>query len=114
MKKAMKQILFIACFLISQNCFSQNFHDSLIKHYVADTSKPILYCGHGFETLVYSKADKIFEKTFKVTYTIVGCIQFYPVEVMLFHNKAIAQFLDRKFGSKWRHTLRTDVFGVTN
>ena len=110
----MKQILFVAFFLISLNCFSQSVHDSLVKHYVADTSKPILYCGEGFETLAYSKADKIFEKKFKVNYTIVGCIQLYSVEVMSFHNKAIAQFLDRKFGLTWRDALRPDVYGINN
>jgi hypothetical protein len=113
-KKAMKQILFIASFLISQNCFSQNLQDSLIKNYAADTSKPTLYCGSGYETLAYSEADKSFEKQYKVKYTIVGCIQIYSVEGMSFHNKAIAQFFDRKFGLKWRDALRSDVLGVTN
>lgn len=110
----MKAIFFIACFISSFNCFSQNHHDSLIKNYVADTSKPTLYCGSGLETLVYKKEDKSFEKQYRVRYTIVGCILIYPVEVMSFHNKSIAQFLDRKFGLKWRNELRPDVFGITN
>ncbi len=110
----MKPVFFIACFVSSLNCFSQNLHDSLIKYYVADTSKPTLYCGSGLENLVYRQADKSFEKQYKVRYKIVGCIQIYPVEIMSFHNKAIAQFLDRKFGLKWRDILRSDVFGITN
>jgi hypothetical protein len=110
----MKQIMFIFCFSISINCFSQNLQDSLTKNYVADTTNPILYCGQGLETLVYSKADKIFEKKFKVNYTIVACIQLYTPEVMSFHNKTIAQFLDRKFGLKWRDTLRPDVYGMSS
>ena len=81
---------------------------------MADTSKPTLYCGSGLETLVYRKVDKSFEKQYKIRYTIVGCVLIYPVEVMSFHNKAIAQFLDRKFGLKWRDGLRPDVFGITN
>ena len=109
----MRQTLFIIFSLLTTSCFSQNLQDSLAKHYVADTSKPLLYCGSGLETLVYSKADKSFEKQYNVKYDIVGCVQIYFVEVMSFHNKAIAQFLDRKYGLSWRNKLRSDVFGIS-
>ncbi len=113
-QKNMKLAFFIVCFISSINCFGQSLHDSLVKPLAADTSKPTLYCGNGLETLIYSKADKSFEKQYKIRYKIVGCIQIYSIKEMADHNKAIAQFLDRKFNPKWREGLRPDVFGVTN
>lgn len=80
---------------------------------MAYTTEPTIYCGSGYATLIYGESDKLFEKQYKVRYIIVGCLRDYTVEEMSFHNKSIAKFLDRKFGSKWRAGLRPDVFGIT-
>ena len=60
---------------------------------------------------VHIKGQENFEKKYKVKYHEFGCIA--PIKTcVLMYNKVIFEYLDKKFGKKWRNDVRADVLGL--
>ena len=55
-----------------------------------------------------SRSDKRFERNFGVKYLDFGCTP--PImDCILIYNQRIFEFLDNKYGSSWRNSVRSDV-----
>jgi len=60
---------------------------------------------------MHIKGQENFEKKYEVKYHEFGCIA--PIKTcVLMYNKVIFEYLDKKFGKKWRDDVRTDVLGL--
>ena len=58
--------------------------------------------------LAKSRSDKRFERNFGVKYLDFGCTP--PIiDCILIYNQRIFEFLDNKYGSSWRNSVRSDV-----
>ncbi len=113
-KKHFMKIVFITLIsFVSTSSFSQSIQDTIVAKSVINYDKLTLYCGVGIEVQIFTKADKIFEHTFKVQYIINGCMPSLSNEKMSTNNKLVSNYLDKKYGIMWRKQLRTDVLAIT-
>jgi hypothetical protein len=73
-------------------------------------NKPKLILVSGISPIIYSTDNK-FEKKFKVKYSEFGCLS-PSKECVIQYNKTIFEYLDKKYGGKWRKEVRKDVIGL--
>jgi hypothetical protein len=91
------------------NCYSfPHFSEKTAQDDVA-AGRPKLLLTGGIAPLVYSNQVK-FEKKYKVEYFDFNCTSDLN-ECILSYNKVIFDFLDKKYGTKWRKEVRKDVIG---
>lgn len=79
-----------------------------VLHIKEDT--PGLIVKGGIAPVIY-ESDQKFKKEFIVEYIILGC-EVPPNECITSYNQTIFNFLDKKYGKKWRKTVRKDVVGL--
>lgn len=60
---------------------------------------------------IYYKGQEKFEQKYKIKYYDFGCVPEDCFECFEIYNKIIFKYLDKKFGKKWRKTVRKDVLG---
>ena len=75
-------------------------------------NKPKLLLSGGIAPVIYH-SDKKFERKFKVGYYDFGCMP-EAQECMTEYNQIIFEYLDSKYGNKWREMVRSDVIGLNN
>ena len=110
----MQKLILICGLFASINSFAQSVPDSANSGDIAlEGMKNIFYCGVGEAPMILSKEDRLFEKQFETGYYIIGCLLPFSRETMIDHNKAVAELLDKKYGTAWRKKLRTDVPGIS-
>jgi len=110
----MRKLLLVCGLFFSINSFAQSITDSAARDRITlKNMENIFYCGIGEAPMILSKEDRYFEKQFKTGYLIIGCLLPFSRETMIDHNKAVAELLDKKYGTAWRKKLRTDVAGVS-
>lgn len=64
----------------------------------------------GIAPAIY-KSDSKFERKFNVKYFDFGCTP-EANECMIEYNSKVFEYLDSKFGDKWRKSVRQDVIGI--
>ena len=74
-------------------------------------SDPRLLLLGGSAPTIYTNQKK-FERKYKVRYYDYGCIVSVPKEKMEEYNHVVFQYLDAKYGNKWRESVRPDVLGL--
>jgi len=57
------------------------------------------------------KADRKFMKKYSVSFKEFGC-EAIAQESLIEYNKVVFEYLDRKFGNKWRIKIRKDIVGL--
>lgn len=55
-----------------------------------------------------SKADKRFEKKYKIQYYNFGCV-IPPIDCVIQYNETIIKLLDENYADNWRNKIRKDV-----
>jgi hypothetical protein len=65
----------------------------------------------GIAPIIYS-TDKKFRRKYKVGYNIFGCIAPDMHDCLVMYNRTIFEYLDKKYGKKWRKDVRKDVAGL--
>ncbi|MBI9060633.1 MAG: carboxypeptidase regulatory-like domain-containing protein [Marinilabiliaceae bacterium] len=73
-------------------------------------NKPRLLISGGITPIVYSK-QYAFEKKYGVKYFDFGCSA-PATECILSYNQYVFEYLDTKYGKKWRQEVRNDVVGL--
>jgi hypothetical protein len=76
---------------------------------IIDGNPKLLLIG-SIAPVYYINQDK-FEKKYKVYYYDFGCTPDYD-ECIKAYNKSVFEFLDKKYGNKWRKEVRQDVIGL--
>jgi hypothetical protein len=86
--------------------------DSSLAGYDIAHSKLQFFCGGGIAPVAIMPADKIFEIKYSVKYHLLDC--FMPeLDDLNAYNQQVALYLDKRYGTGWRQTVRPDIFGVT-
>ena len=67
----------------------------------------------GIAPIVYTK-DKDFKKKYSVIFLDFGCVVSEYHECLVAYNRTIFQYLDKKYGMKWRREIRKDAIGFKN
>ncbi|MEI6823748.1 MAG: hypothetical protein WCL51_17595 [Bacteroidota bacterium] len=73
--------------------------------------KPKLLLAGGITPIIYNNQHK-FEKKYHVKYYDYGDLINVPFESMEEYNNKIFEYLDSKYGKKWRLEIRKDVIGL--
>ena len=60
---------------------------------------------------VFYTGDARFSKKYNVEFYEFGC-EAVSIEGLEEYNKAVSEFLDKKFGKKWRRKVRDDIVGL--
>lgn len=71
---------------------------------------PKLYVPGGIAPVYLIHQEK-HEKKFGFEYVTFGCIA-VPDECIVQYNKVIFEYLDKKYGTRWRKEIRPDVIGL--
>lgn len=58
-----------------------------------------------------NKSDIQFQKKYKVEFFSQGCVRYGENEDEEGYNKIIFEYLDKKYGTKWRKEIRNDAIG---
>ncbi|MBO9672167.1 MAG: hypothetical protein J7577_01890 [Sphingobacteriaceae bacterium] len=83
-----------------------------IKQANADIKKGKLkFLIQGGIASIYVKGQERFEQKYGVEYYDLGCVGPSDITVKDY-NKVIANFMDRKYGKRWRKEVRKDVRGI--
>lgn len=76
-----------------------------------EIKKPKLLLAGGISPIVYYDQHK-FERKYHIEYYDYGDVITVPFELMKEYNKRIFEYLDFKYGTKWRQKVRPDVIGL--
>jgi len=57
------------------------------------------------------KADRKFMKKYNVNFKDLGC-EAIAQESLIEYNKVVFEYLDKKYGNKWRRKIRKDIVGL--
>lgn len=60
---------------------------------------------------VYYKSDTKFAKKYNVNFVEYGC-EAVAWESLYEYNKTVFEYLDKKYGKKWRKNIRKDIVGI--
>jgi hypothetical protein len=84
---------------------------SSMANYDLNKGEVQLFAGGGFLVKAISREDKIFQSTYSVKYHLLGCV--LPDQKGISqYNQAVAEYLDAKFGTEWRQSVRNDISGL--
>jgi len=64
----------------------------------------------GIASVIY-KSDKKFSKKYNVNFTDFGC-EAVAEESIYEYNKTVFEYLDKKYGKKWRKEIRKNIVGL--
>lgn len=92
--------------------YSAKYYDPALAHYDLQHATVLLFCGVAIAPMAPLKSDKEFESKYQVHYYIVGDFLPSSVAQMTSYNLVVADYLDRRYGKKWRAELRSDVLGI--
>lgn len=70
-----------------------------------------IFCGGGYAPIGPMPSDKDFEALYSVKYLFLDCVV-PPLAGLESYNKAVADYLDKKYGDEWRQKLRPNVFNI--
>ncbi|SRR5260221_248532 len=94
-------------------------NNSLCKFNKAIAEKDIrdkhlkLICVLGFTGKPISKKEMSLAKKYQLTYEVFGCTGI-TMECFEQYNRTIANYLDKKYGIKWRLKVRKDICGIND
>ncbi len=94
--------------LVVQTVCSILSRDSALKDIKANHLK--LFLQSGDPPIAYT-TDRKFSKKFKVEFYDFADLSVYPCDCIAEYNRAIFEFLDSKYGNKWRSNFRPGVLG---
>ena len=60
---------------------------------------------------VFYKSDSKFAKKYNVNFVEYGC-EAIAEESLYEYNRTVFEYLDKKYGKKWRKKIRKDIFGL--
>lgn len=60
---------------------------------------------------VFYKSDSKFSKKYNVNFVEYGC-EAIAWESLYEYNRAVFEYLDKKYGTKWRRKIRKDIIGL--
>lgn len=87
--------------------------DSALAEYDLAHGLVRFFCGGGYAPMASRSSDKIFEQKYSVKYHMLDCMM--PVQNgLITYDQRVASYLDAKYGTAWRQTVRPDVFGIPN
>ena len=66
----------------------------------------------GIAPVVY-QSDKKFSKKYNLNFVEFGC-EAVAEESLYEYNKTVFEYLDKKYGKKWRKEIRKDIIGLKN
>jgi hypothetical protein len=92
--------------------YSASAYDSTLATYDIQHGTMRVFCGVAFAPMARMLSDDEFEKKYHVRYYVVGDFLPSSVAQMTSYNLVIADYLDRRHGTKWRAELRSDVLGI--
>lgn len=96
----------------SISLYSAQFYDSTLAKYDIQHGTIWIFCGVAFAPLAPMESDNEFENKYHVRYYIVGDFLPSSVAQMTSYNLVVADYLVRRYGTKWRAELRSDVLGI--
>ena len=87
----------------------KSFYDISTETAYNDISngEPKLLCSGGIIII----DDEDIEKKYNVQYLDFGCVT-PEIDSMINYNKVVFEFLDKKYGTKWRKEVRQDIYGL--
>jgi hypothetical protein len=92
--------------------YSTSVYDSTLAKYDVQHKTMRIFCGVAFAPMARMSSDDEFEKKYHVRYYVVGDFLPSSVAQMTSYNLVVADYLDRRYGTKWRQELRSDVLGI--
>ena len=66
----------------------------------------------GTSPRINNKGDNAFERKFKIKYVVLGDSRPESWNCLKKYNDAVYEFLDNRYGKKWRKTVRDDAIGL--
>ncbi len=98
-------------FIISSFIFESAYTPKGARKDISN-GKPVILFGGGFGGTpdFNSTADKDFQRKYGVEFYSQGCIRM-PDDDQEGYNQVIFAYLDKKYGTAWRHELRADAIG---
>lgn len=90
------------------SCFSQYYQ--LAKKDIEDGSIKLIIIGGGDITGSFS--DPVFEKKYHIQYITTGCVRFEDDDCLIYYNRLIMKYLEKKYGNKWRDEVLKSVAGL--
>jgi|JI6StandDraft_1071083.scaffolds.fasta_scaffold23930_1 hypothetical protein len=94
---------------IYTDCSSGSFNANSARQDIANGQPKLLLIG-SVAPLVYKKDNK-FAKKYNIRFFDFGCTPDYN-ECIDAYSKIIFEYLDKKFGLKWRREVRKDIVGL--
>jgi hypothetical protein len=99
----------------SENILSKTFELKADCEFSSETAKldwknktaKLLLIG-SIAPIANSKADKRFEKKYKIQYYDFGCV-IPPIDCIIQYNETIIKLLDENYDNNWRSNVRKDV-----
>ena len=94
--------------VIYSNCL--NYSKEAALNDIRSNNMTILFQS-GIAPIVYSK-DKDFQEKYNVAFLDFGCVVSENEECLKAYNRTIFEYLDKKYGKKWRSEIRKDAIGL--
>ncbi len=87
-------------------------YDSTLAKYDLQHKTIRIFCRVAFAPVAQMSSDNEFEKKYHLRYYVVGDFLPSSIAQMISYNLVVADYLDRRYGTKWRAELRSDVLGI--
>jgi len=83
-----------------------------VAHRDINDSKLKILTSSGTSPRINNKGDNAFERKFKIKYVVLGDSRPESWNCLKSYNDTLYEFLDNRYGKKWRKTVRDDAIGL--